>query len=169
MRKIVEYIVVRNFNLDTFNKVINVGIKEGYQPYGNLMVTQEKAEIYFQVMVKYEDATDVARKLTEEEEDFLANLIDKNKRGLLAEAGFNLMLLSSIDELDTSVRVANCLKSESIYYIGDLVQKTENELLKTPNLGKKSLGEINYELDKHSLSLGMTISNWDIIRPQEKS
>jgi DNA-directed RNA polymerase subunit alpha len=70
------------------------------------------------------------------------------------------ILLRPVDDLELTVRSANCLKAESIYYIGDLVQRTENELLKTPNLGKKSLTEIKNVLSTHSLSLGMKILNW---------
>ncbi len=72
----------------------------------------------------------------------------------------NPILLRPVDELELTVRAANCLKAESIFYIGDLVQKTEGELLKTPNLGKKSLGEIKDVLAAHSLSLGMAVSSW---------
>jgi DNA-directed RNA polymerase subunit alpha len=72
----------------------------------------------------------------------------------------NPLMLRPVDELELTVRAANCLKGENIYYIGDLVQKTEAELLKTPNLGKKSLGEIKDVLLMHSLSLGMNIPNW---------
>ena len=70
------------------------------------------------------------------------------------------MLLKPVDDLELTVRSANCLKAENIFYIGDLVQKTEAELLKTPNLGKKSLNEIKEVLSAHSLSLGMTIKEW---------
>jgi DNA-directed RNA polymerase subunit alpha len=72
----------------------------------------------------------------------------------------NPILLRPVDELELTVRAANCLKAESIFYIGDLVQKTEGELLKTPNLGKKSLGEIKDVLASHTLSLGMSVPNW---------
>lgn len=72
----------------------------------------------------------------------------------------NPLMLRPVDELELTVRAANCLKAENIYYIGDLVQKSENELLKTPNLGKKSLGEIKDVLAAHSLALGMRIPNW---------
>jgi len=75
-------------------------------------------------------------------------------------ADINPILLRPVDELELTVRAANCLKAENIYYIGDLVKKTENELLKTPNLGKKSLGEIKDVLAAHSLSLGMNVPNW---------
>lgn len=73
---------------------------------------------------------------------------------------FDPVLLRPVDDLELTVRSANCLKAENIYYIGDLVQKTENELLKTPNLGKKSLTEIKDVLASRSLSLGMKLENW---------
>jgi DNA-directed RNA polymerase subunit alpha len=75
-------------------------------------------------------------------------------------AGVNPILLKSIDELDLTVRSANCLKAENIHFIGDLVQRTETELMKTPNLGKKSLTEISEVLAQHGLSLGMQLDNW---------
>jgi DNA-directed RNA polymerase subunit alpha len=70
------------------------------------------------------------------------------------------ILLRPVDDLELTVRSANCLKAENIYYIGDLVQRTEVELLKTPNLGKKSLTEIKDVLASKSLSLGMRLENW---------
>lgn len=70
------------------------------------------------------------------------------------------ILLRSIDDLELTVRSANCLKAESIYYIGDLIQRIEVELLKTPNLGKKSLTEIKDVLAARGLSLGMRLENW---------
>ena len=70
------------------------------------------------------------------------------------------ILLRSIDDLELTVRSANCLKAESIYFIGDLIQRTEVELLKTPNLGKKSLTEIKDVLAARGLSLGMRLENW---------
>lgn len=69
-------------------------------------------------------------------------------------------LLKSVDDLELTVRSANCLKTEQIIYIGDLVQRTEVELLKTPNLGKKSLTEIKDVLAQRGLSLGMRLTNW---------
>ncbi len=65
-----------------------------------------------------------------------------------------------VDDLELTVRSANCLKAESIYFIGDLIQRTETDLLKTPNLGKKSLTEIKNVLSSHGLSLGMRLDNW---------
>lgn len=74
--------------------------------------------------------------------------------------GIDPTLLRPIDDLELTVRSANCLKAENIYYIGDLIQRTEVELLKTPNLGKKSLTEIKEVLAQHGLSLGMKLENW---------
>jgi len=76
------------------------------------------------------------------------------------EPDYDPILLRPVDDLELTVRSANCLKAENIYFIGDLVQRSENELLKTPNLGKKSLTEIKDVLATHSLSLGMSIENW---------
>ncbi len=70
------------------------------------------------------------------------------------------ILLRPVDDLELTVRSANCLKAENIYYIGDLVQRTEVELLKTPNLGKKSLTEIKDVLASRGLSLGMRLDSW---------
>ncbi|MFA5940977.1 MAG: DNA-directed RNA polymerase subunit alpha [Sinimarinibacterium sp.] len=70
------------------------------------------------------------------------------------------ILFRPIDDLELTVRSANCLKAENIYYIGDLVQRTEMELMKTPNLGKKSLNEIKEALKAHDLDLGMKLDNW---------
>jgi DNA-directed RNA polymerase subunit alpha len=69
-------------------------------------------------------------------------------------------LLRPVDDLELTVRSANCLKAENIYYIGDLIQRTENELLKTPNLGRKSLNEIKDVLAMRGLTLGMKLENW---------
>ncbi|MFN2381705.1 MAG: DNA-directed RNA polymerase subunit alpha [Guyparkeria sp.] len=70
------------------------------------------------------------------------------------------VLLRPVDDLELTVRSANCLKAENIYYIGDLIQRSEMELLKTPNLGKKSLTEIKDVLAKQGLSLGQKLENW---------
>jgi DNA-directed RNA polymerase subunit alpha len=70
------------------------------------------------------------------------------------------ILLRPVDDLELTVRSANCLKAENIYYIGDLIQRTENELLKTPNLGRKSLNEIKDVLASKGLTLGMRLDNW---------
>lgn len=81
-------------------------------------------------------------------------------RGRSGDHHFDPILLQPVDDLELTVRSANCLKAENIHYIGDLVQRTEVELLKTPNLGKKSLTEIKDVLASHGLSLGMKLENW---------
>ena len=73
---------------------------------------------------------------------------------------FNPLLLKKVDELELSVRSANCLKNDNIVYIGDLIQKTEGEMLRTPNFGRKSLNEIKEVLATMGLSLGMDVPNW---------
>ena len=76
------------------------------------------------------------------------------------ELEFNPMLLKKVDELELSVRSANCLKNDNIVYIGDLIQKTEAEMLRTPNFGRKSLNEIKEVLTGMGLHLGMDIVDW---------
>ena len=76
------------------------------------------------------------------------------------ELPFNPALLKKVDELELSVRSANCLKNDNIVYIGDLIQKTEGEMLRTPNFGRKSLNEIKEVLASMGLSLGMDVPNW---------
>ena len=78
------------------------------------------------------------------------------------------LLLRPVDDLELTVRSANCLKAENIFYIGDLIQRSEFELLKTPNLGKKSLTEIKDVLAQHGLSLGMKLENWPPISLKER-
>ena len=77
-----------------------------------------------------------------------------------AESHVDPVLLRPVDELELTVRSANCLKAENINYIGDLIQRTEVELLRTPNLGKKSLTEIKEVLESHGLALGLRVENW---------
>ena len=85
--------------------------------------------------------------------------LTKQGKGVVT-AGVDPVLLRPIDDLELTVRSANCLKAENIYYIGDLIQRTETELLKTPNLGRKSLNEIKEVLASRGLSLGMKLENW---------
>jgi len=70
------------------------------------------------------------------------------------------MLMRPVDDLELTVRSANCLKAENIYFIGDLIQRSETELLRTPNLGRKSLNEIKDVLFNKGLSLGMKLDSW---------
>ncbi len=85
---------------------------------------------------------------------------ERNASKQVGASGIDPALLRPIDDLELTVRSANCLKAENIYYIGDLIQRTEVELLKTPNLGKKSLSEIKDVLAQRGLSLGMKLENW---------
>ena len=87
-----------------------------------------------------------------------------------AESLIDPILLRPVDELELTVRSANCLKAENIMYIGDLVQRTEVELLRTPNLGRKSLTEIKEVLEGHALGLGMRLENWPppSLRPEHE-
>jgi DNA-directed RNA polymerase subunit alpha len=84
----------------------------------------------------------------------------ESRRAEKREPEMDPLLLRPVDDLELTVRSANCLKAENIFYIGDLIQRTEFELLKTPNLGKKSLTEIKDVLAQHGLSLGMKLENW---------
>jgi len=85
---------------------------------------------------------------------------ESESESVVEEDEVDPILLRPVDDLELTVRSANCLKAENIYYIGDLVQRTEVELLKTPNLGKKSLTEIKDVLASRGLSLGMRLDNW---------
>jgi len=94
-----------------------------------------------------------------------ADLVGASTSGALAvgsarSAQIDPVLLRPVDDLELTVRSANCLKAENIFYIGDLIQRTENELLKTPNLGRKSLNEIKEVLASRGLTLGMRLENW---------
>lgn len=83
---------------------------------------------------------------------------ESSRQGETAEV--DPTLLKPIEDLELTVRSTNCLKAEDIHYVGDLVQRTETELMRTPNLGKKSLTEISEVLAEHNLKLGMTVENW---------
>ncbi len=88
------------------------------------------------------------------------NPIDSMVPAVSRPTPFDPILLRPVDELELTVRSANCLKAENIYYIGDLIQRTETELLKTPNLGRKSLNEIKEVLASRGLTLGARLENW---------
>ena len=79
---------------------------------------------------------------------------------VIEDLPFNKNLLRKVDELELSVRSANCLKNDNIVYIGDLVQRSEPEMLRTPNFGRKSLNEIREVLKIMGLELGMDVDNW---------
>ena len=112
-----------------------------------------------------EDAVRASSKILVEQLAVFAQLEGDQITSLMAEAprgnqNYDPILLRPVDELELTVRSANCLKAEDIYYIGDLIQRTENELLKTPNLGRKSLNEIKEVLASRGLTLGMKLENW---------
>ena len=99
-------------------------------------------------------------------QDQLANFInfedpeEEEDPEVLEDLPFNKNLLRKVDELELSVRSANCLKNDNIVYIGDLVQRSEPEMLRTPNFGRKSLNEIREVLKVMGLELGMDVDNW---------
>ena len=108
-----------------------------------------------------EDAVRQAARLLQEQLAVFVDLSDRQETvPAHVESEMEPILLCPVDDLELTVRSANCLKAESIYYVGDLLQRTEVELLKTPNLGKKSLTEIKNVLALKGLSLGMSIDNW---------
>ena len=108
-----------------------------------------------------EEAVRTAADILTDQLSVFGDFTHRDRGGQKAQApGVDPILLRPIDDLELTVRSANCLKAESIYYIGDLIQKTEVELLKTPNLGKKSLTEIKEVLAQRGLSLGMKLENW---------
>ncbi len=108
-----------------------------------------------------EDAIRRAATILHEQISVFVNLEEtRAEKPAEQEPDFDPLLLQPVDDLDLTVRSLNCLKAENIYYIGDLIQRTEVELLKTPNLGKKSLTEIKDVLAQRGLSLGMKLENW---------
>lgn len=112
--------------------------------------------------VKPEDAVKYAASVLCQHLSILADLEGRPNENVFPpdKASFDPMLLRPVDDLELTVRSANCLKAENIFYIGDLIQRTEVDLLKTPNLGKKSLTEIKDVLATKGLSLGMRLENW---------
>ena len=108
-----------------------------------------------------EDAVRTAADILTDQLSVFGDFTQRERGGAKPTAsGVDPVLLRPIDDLELTVRSANCLKAENIYYIGDLIQRTEVELLKTPNLGKKSLTEIKEVLAQRGLSLGMKLENW---------
>lgn len=113
--------------------------------------------------VKPEDAVAYAARILQDQLSIFVNF-EEPKREIaedsVPELAFNPALLKKVDELELSVRSANCLKNDNIVYIGDLIQKTEAEMLRTPNFGRKSLNEIKEVLAQMGLHLGMDVANW---------
>ncbi len=110
-----------------------------------------------------EDAIAYAARILQDQLSVFVNFDEPDAASRLAEDDdleFNPLLLKKVDELELSVRSANCLKNDNIVYIGDLIQKTEAEMLRTPNFGRKSLNEIKEVLTGMGLHLGMDIVDW---------
>ena len=113
--------------------------------------------------ISAEDAVAYAARIFQDQLSLFVNFdepAEVEKKIQTTELEFNKNLLRKVDELELSVRSMNCLKNDNIIYIGDLVQKTESEMLRTPNFGRKSLNEIKEVLNTMSLFLGMEIPNW---------
>jgi len=113
--------------------------------------------------ISAEDAVAYAARIFQDQLALFINFDEPKeieKKAQIVEPAFNKNLLKKVDELELSVRSMNCLKNDNIIYIGDLVQKTEPEMLRTPNFGRKSLNEIKEVLSSMSLYLGMEIPNW---------
>tara|TARA_B100001079_G_scaffold29450_1_gene22295 strand:+ start:3621 stop:4631 length:1011 start_codon:yes stop_codon:yes gene_type:complete len=110
------------------------------------------------------DAEDAIKRAASILQDQLSSFVElelvEEEEALPTSDDFDPQLLAAVDELELTVRSANCLKAEQIYYIGDLIQKTEQDLLRTPNLGRKSLNEIKEVLTDKGLELGTAIANW---------
>jgi DNA-directed RNA polymerase subunit alpha len=110
-----------------------------------------------------EDAVAYAARIIQDQLQIFLNFEEPRKAEAapaIPELAFNPALLKKVDELELSVRSANCLKNDNIVYIGDLIQKTEAEMLRTPNFGRKSLNEIKEVLAQMGLHLGMEVSGW---------
>jgi DNA-directed RNA polymerase subunit alpha len=110
-----------------------------------------------------DDAIAIAARILQDQLQLFINFEEPKvmmQQEAVGELPFNRNLLRKVDELELSVRSANCLKNDNIVYIGDLVQKSEGEMLRTPNFGRKSLNEIKEVLTQMGLTLGMQIPNW---------
>ncbi len=110
-----------------------------------------------------EDALAFAARIVQDQISIFINFVEpemQTTETAVPELEFNPALLKKVDELELSVRSANCLKNDNIVYIGDLIQKSETEMLRTPNFGRKSLNEIKEVLAQMGLHLGMDVQNW---------
>src|SRR5881394_2626246 len=141
----------------------------GYRPAAQIQTFDEQRTDLDKLIIDIEtngtiDAEEAIRRaglILKNQLDVFVDLQGEDEIGFgRAETQVDPILLRPVDELELTVRSANCLKAENINYIGDLVQRTEVELLRTPNLGKKSLTEIKEVLEQHGLALGMRLENW---------
>jgi DNA-directed RNA polymerase subunit alpha len=137
-----------------------------FSPIRRVTYTVERARVeqrtdLDKLIIDAEEAIRRAGMILKNQLDVFVDLQGEDEIGFgRAETQVDPILLRPVDELELTVRSANCLKAENINYIGDLVQRTEVELLRTPNLGKKSLTEIKEVLEQHGLALGMRLDNW---------
>ena len=170
----------RRFADETTKSIGRIVLDASFSPVKRVSYTVESArveqrtdldklvvEIETNGAITAEDAVRASAKILVEQLAVFAQLdggeiptFESPSGGRAANATFDPILLRPVDELELTVRSANCLKAENIYYIGDLIQRTENELLKTPNLGRKSLNEIKKGLASRGLTLGMKLENW---------
>lgn len=171
---------VRRFADETTKSIGRIVLDASFSPVLRVNYTVENArveqrtdldklvmEIETNGAITAEDAVRTSAKILVEQLAVFAQLDDsdltefeKSPSSSRNAATFDPILLRPVDELELTVRSANCLKAENIYYIGDLIQRTDNELLKTPNLGRKSLNEIKEVLASRGLTLGMKLENW---------
>ena len=138
-------------------KVVNARVGQ-QTDYDKLYLTVETNGV-----VRPEDAVAFAARILQEQLKSFINFEEPEETTIedkIAELPFNKNLLLKVDELELSVRSANCLKNDNIIYIGDLVQKIESEMLRTPNFGRKSLNEIKELLAQMDLHLGMQVEGW---------
>ncbi|PAT34656.1 DNA-directed RNA polymerase subunit alpha [Vandammella animalimorsus] len=170
---------VRRFGDESNKSIGRIVLDASFSPVLRVNYTVENArveqrtdldklvmEIETNGAITAEDAVRTSAKILVEQLAVFAQLDDGDLAAFDAPAAsrsaatFDPILLRPVDELELTVRSANCLKAENIYYIGDLIQRTDNELLKTPNLGRKSLNEIKEVLASRGLTLGMKLENW---------
>ena len=169
---------VRRYGDDTTKSIGRIVMDASFSPVKRVSYTVESArveqrtdldklvlEIETNGAVSAEDAVRASAKILVEQLAVFAQLEGNELAAFDAPVQrssqqFDPILLRPVDELELTVRSANCLKAENIYYIGDLIQRTENELLKTPNLGRKSLNEIKEVLASRGLTLGMRLESW---------
>jgi DNA-directed RNA polymerase subunit alpha len=169
---------VRRYGDDSTKSIGRIVLDASFSPVRRVSYTVESArveqrtdldklvlEIETNGAVTAEDAVRASAKILVEQLAVFAQLEGSELAAFDAHVQrssqqFDPILLRPVDELELTVRSANCLKAENIYYIGDLIQRTENELLKTPNLGRKSLNEIKEVLASRGLTLGMRLEAW---------
>ena len=172
---------VRRYGDESTKSIGRIVLDASFSPVRRVSYTVESArveqrtdldklvvEIETNGAINAEDAVRASAKILVEQLAVFAQLDGEFGEGGILQPGgsrssaqtFDPILLRPVDELELTVRSANCLKAENIYYIGDLIQRTENELLKTPNLGRKSLNEIKEVLASRGLTLGMKLENW---------